>query len=186
MNGNCHFVFGAALGTAFSLNMELIASALPNLSPTSETATLFVLGGILGGIFPDIDNPTSYFGKLASPISKIFGSIGKATGKTGKNHRGIMHDPIVYLAGLALCYFYFPPLIGFFVGCLSHLFLDMFNPSGIPFLFGAAHLHLGKIVSGSKNSITFTWINVVLVLLIGLGIKSGIFSDLTNILQNNY
>ncbi len=185
MNGNCHFVFGAALGTALSLNMELIASALPNLSHSPETTTLFVMGGILGGIFPDIDNPASYFGKLASPISKAVGSFGKLTGKTGKNHRGIMHDPIVYLAGLVFCYFCFTPLVGFFVGCLSHLFLDMFNPSGIPFLFGAAHLHLGKIVSGSKSSVIFTWISVALVLLASLAVKTEIILKITNVLQNN-
>lgn len=185
MNGNCHFVFGAALGTSISVNIELIASALPNIAHTPETVTLFIMGGVLGGIFPDIDNPTSYFGKLASPISKIFGSIGKATGKTGKNHRGIMHDPALYIACLLICYFYFSPLIGFFVGCLSHLFLDMFNPSGIPFLFGAAHLHLGKITSGSKGSIVFTWIMTVLVLAAGILLKIN-FHQLTDILQNNY
>lgn len=175
MNGNCHFVFGAAVGTVLSINMGLIASALPNLAPSAETAVLFIMGGALGGVFPDIDNPSSYFGKLTSPLSKAFGSVGKLTGKTGKNHRGIMHDPIIYLAGLALCYFYFTPLVGFFAGCLSHLFLDMFNPSGIPFLFGVARLHLGKIESGSKAAIAFTWTAVIFVLVVGLLIKFKIF-----------
>ena len=171
MNGNCHFVFGAALGTALAVNVGAISSVLENVTATPETATLLVLGGLIGGIFPDIDNPKSYVGKLAAPVSTAIGKVGKATGKVGKQHRGILHDPAVYIAGLILCYLYFPPLVGFFVGCLSHTFLDMFNPMGVPFLFGVSHLHLGKIPSGSKASVIFTWVNVFMVLIAGICLK---------------
>jgi membrane-bound metal-dependent hydrolase YbcI (DUF457 family) len=61
------------------------------------------------------------------------------------------------------------PLTGLFIGCLTHVFLDMFNPAGVPFMLGTKHLHLGKIYSGSKESVIFTWINVVLTLCIGIG-----------------
>lgn len=181
MNGNCHFVFGAALGTALAMNVGAISSVLGNVSPTPETTTLLVLGGLIGGIFPDIDNPNSYIGKLTSPVSGIFGKLGKATGKTGKNHRGILHDPAVYIAGLILCYLYFPPLVGFFVGCLSHMFLDMFNPMGVPFLFGAAHLHLGNIPSGSKSGVVFTWTNVTFVLVVAIIVKIGLFDKIIRV-----
>lgn len=174
MNGNCHFVYGASIATALCMNLNTIAEHLPNLSPTPETATLFVLGGLIGGIFPDVDNPSSYVGKLSSPISKMFGAIGVFSGKTGSRHRGILHDPIVYLIGLYLCYCHFTPLVGFFIGCLSHLFLDMFNPSGVPFLFGVKHLRLMKIPSGSRESIIFTWLNVVLTLVIGFAFYIGL------------
>ncbi len=179
MNGNCHFVYGAAIGTALTLCSEQLALLLPSITASPETSTLFVLGGLLGGIFPDIDNPVSYVGKLTVPVSSLLGTIGKATGKTGKHHRGILHDPIVYITGIILCYLYFTPLLGFFAGCLSHLFLDMFNPSGIPFLFGVKHLHLGKMPSGSTSSVIFTWINVALVIALGVFIKYG----LTNFIQ---
>lgn len=169
MNGNCHFVFGAALGTALAMNADTISSVLGNVTATPETSTLLVLGGLIGGIFPDIDNPNSYVGKLSAPVSTALGKIGKAIRAAGgKNHRGIMHDLAVYITGLILCYLHFPPLVGFFAGCLSHLFLDMFNPMGVPFLFGAFHLHLGKIPSGSKSGIIFTWVNVVMVLTAGI------------------
>jgi membrane-bound metal-dependent hydrolase YbcI (DUF457 family) len=175
MNGNCHFVFGAAVGTALTLNMGLLSSALTNITPTPETATLLVLGGIMGGIFPDIDNPVSYMGKMTVPLSTGLGMIGKAMGKAGKNHRGVLHDPLTYLVGLFLCYQYFIPLVGFFVGCLSHLFLDMFNPSGIPFLLGVKRLRIGKIVSGSKESIIFTWVCVGVVLVAGIALSLGYY-----------
>lgn len=168
MNGNCHFLFGAAVSTALVLNLERIATLLPNISPAPETATLFVFGGLIGGIFPDIDNPTSYMGKLSSPLSKAIGAVGVLSGNTGSRHRGILHDAVVYLLGLYLSYNFFTPLVGFFIGCLSHLYLDMFNPAGIPFLFGVKHLRLMKIPSGSRESVIFTWLNVVLVLVIGL------------------
>ena len=180
MNGNCHFVFGAAVGTALSINMGLISSTLPNLISSPETTTLFILGGIMGGILPDIDNPVSYVGKLTVPLSTIIGKFGEATGNTGKNHRGILHDPIVYLTGLVLSYFYCPSLIGLFIGCLSHIFLDMFNPSGVPFLFGIKRIHLGKIYSGSKESVVFTWVCVFLTFAISFLFRFNLIDKITN------
>lgn len=175
MNGNCHFMYGATIGTVLAMNMDKLSEYLPCLSSSMETTTLFVLGGLIGGIFPDIDNPVSYVGKLTAPVSKFFGFFGKLTGKSGKNHRGIMHDPIMYLIGLYLSYVYFTPLVGFFIGCLSHLFLDMFNPSGVPFLFGVKHIRLMKIPSGSRESVIFTWLNVVLAFVLGFTVKMGLF-----------
>ena len=170
MNGNCHFVYGASTGIAIAMNVDKVATVLPAITNTPETATLFVLGGLLGGIFPDIDNPTSYMGKLSAPVSTVIGFINEKLGKTGANHRGILHDPIIYLAGLVLSYFFLSPLIGFFVGCLSHLFLDMFNPKGIPFLF-VKRIRLGNLKSGELGSVLFTWICFVVTLSIGFVFK---------------
>lgn len=167
MNGNCHFIFGTALGTALAVNVSRIAEVLPEIHSSSEMQTLFILGGVIGGIFPDIDNPASYMGKLSVPVSTWIGEVSKVFGKTEQKHRGLLHDPAVYLIGLILAYLNCPAWCGFFIGCLSHLFLDMFNPSGVPFLLGIRHLHLGKIVSGSKESVIFTWLCTAGVLLIG-------------------
>ena len=174
MNGNCHFVFGAAIGSMCALNLAMINANLPNISLTPETATLFVLGGITGGIFPDIDNSNSHMGKLSVPVSTCINAVGGLFGKKGQHHRGIMHDPLVYIAGLVLSYLFFAPMVGFFLGGLSHIYLDLFNPAGVPFLLGAKHLHLGKIASGSKESVLFTWINVALVLATGFILRLGI------------
>ncbi len=174
MNGNCHFVFGASIGAALAMNVDLISTPFPNITATPETATLLVLGGLIGSIFPDIDNPNSYIGKLTTPVSTVIGHISEAFGKTGSHHRGVLHDLSVYVAGLVLSYMYFSPLIGFFIGCLSHLFLDMFNPMGIPVLFGVSKIHLGKIKSGSKESVIFTWIFSIAVLTLGILINLNI------------
>lgn len=167
MNGNCHFVHGAAVGSMLALNIATVSNAIPNITNTPETATLFVLGGVLGGIFPDIDNPSSHMGSLSAPVSTIIGKINEKLGKVGSNHRGILHDPTVYIAGLILSYLFFTPLIGFFVGCLCHLFLDMFNPKGIPFLF-FKRIRLGKFKSGEIGSIVFTWFCVIVTITVGV------------------
>ena len=39
MNGNCHFVYGAATGSMIALNVANIATVLPNATATPETAT---------------------------------------------------------------------------------------------------------------------------------------------------
>lgn len=170
MNGNCHFVYGATVGSMVALNLDTISTILPSITNTQETLTLFVLGGIIGGIFPDIDNPSSHMGKLSAPVSTAIGVINKKLGKVGANHRGILHDPIVYLIGLILSYVYNPSLIGIFIGCLSHLFLDMFNPKGIPF-FIFRKISLGKFDSGEIGSIIFTWICVAISLIIGITVN---------------
>lgn len=167
MNGNCHFIFSATVGSMLALNVDKISAVFPQVSNTPETATLFVLGGLIGGIFPDIDNPSSYMGRLSAPVSTVIGKANTILGKVGANHRGILHDPTVYLIGLFLSYLYLPSLIGFFIGCLSHILLDMFNPKGVPFLF-IYRLRLGNINSGDIMSIIFTWFLVGASLGIGI------------------
>lgn len=175
MNGNCHFIFGASVGCAMALNLDTIHNLLPNIADTPETMTLFILGGLIGGIFPDIDNPNSYMGKLSVPVSSFIGKISEFFGKKGVHHRGLLHDPAVYIAGIVLSYLYIPSLVGFFIGCFSHLFLDMLNPSGIPFLLGSIKLHLANIRSGSKAGTLVTWASSVSAVVIGLAIRTGDF-----------
>lgn len=153
MNGNCHFVFAGAVGVS--------ASLLFGLDETQTT--LMIATSLIGGIFPDIDNPKSNMGQLSKPVSTIIGKIGNAIGKSGTHHRGIFHDPMLYAIGLIFTYLYFPPLIGFFIGAFSHLFLDMMNPSGIR-LCGVKFLRLAKVPSGSKESVVLTWIFTFIVL----------------------
>ena len=174
MNGNCHFIFGAATASAVVMNLDKISLALPVLANDSATATLIITSGLLGSIFPDIDNPTSHMGKLSYPVSHWISELNAFSGKTKMYHRGVLHDAGVYMIALFLCYLYFPPLCGFFLGCLSHVFLDMFNPVGVPFLLGKRNLHLGKVKSGSKASVILTWICVIGVLTLGICIHLGL------------
>lgn len=90
-----------------------------------------IIGTLIGAIFPDIDHPSSKFGKLfyllSLPIYKIFG------------HRGFTHS---LTAWLIIVYFFKKIknifLIskelthGFLLGYLSHLIADMLTFKGIP------------------------------------------------------
>jgi inner membrane protein len=174
MDGNCHFLFGTAVGIAFALNVDYLSVYLPNLTVSPEMATLFVLGGCLGGIFPDIDNPKSHMGKLSRPVSTYISKVNAFFGRKTKAHRGMLHDPMVYIILTVLSYFYFSPLLGFLIGCLSHVYLDAFNPMGVPCL--GRNLRFAKIPSGSKRSVAFTWVNVYLILLTGTIIQTGILN----------
>ena len=174
MNGNCHLLFGITCGTAIAVNLDKIQAVFPCLCNTPEMATLFVLGGAVGGIFPDIDNPKSYMGKLTVPVSTVIGEIGACFGKKDSNHRGILHDPIVYILGLWLSYEFCPALVGLFFGALTHLYLDMFNPSGVPFLLGFTKIRLASIKSGSRGSTIFTWINIAIIILITIVVKTNV------------
>lgn len=176
MNGNCHCMLGITIGAMLALNMDLLSNTFPNIECCKETATLLIEGCVIGSIFPDIDNPKSFMGRLSLPISKHIDKIGKKFGKGGKYHRGLFHDIFAYSIGLLLAYFCFPPLIGFFVGCISHIYLDLFNPTGIPSLIRNKNLHFGNILSGSKQAISFTRLNVVLVILLGLLTKFNLLS----------
>lgn len=171
MNGNCHFMFGTAAGLAIAFNLNSIAEYLPEITDTPEMRTLFVLGGMIGGILPDIDCPNSYIGKMAVPVSTLIGAVQKKSGKSEYKHRGLFHDPAVYLAALYLSYNNYPALMGLFTGCLTHILLDLFNPAGVPFLFGVKHLRIANFKSGSRESIIFTWISTAIVLITGFAIR---------------
>ncbi len=171
MNGTCHLAFGTAVAAATAVNLEAISNTFPNIAYSSEMGTLLILGGIVGSLLPDIDAPQSYVGKLCSPVSRVFGRLRKMQGKEEWQHRGIMHDAAIYIAGLLLSYLYFSPLIGLFIGCLTHIFLDMFNPMGVPFLFGVKRLRIAKIKSGEKGAVLFTRMCTAVMLLLGIGIK---------------
>lgn len=179
MNGSCHFAYSLAIGSMLVVNLGMINSVLPNISSTPETATLLIMGNIIGGVLPDMDNPKSSVAKLTNPLSSAIIKLGKRFGRGGKYHRGILHDPIIYFAGLFLSYFFFPPLIGIFVGAISHIYLDLFNPVGLPLLFGLKYINIADINSGSTNAKVFTYMNVGMVLIIGIGLKIGLFLPIT-------
>lgn len=161
MNGNCHLIFGTAIGTAVCMGIK--ADAME--------CTLLMSTCIIGSVFPDIDNPNSHIGGLTVPISSLIGKVSEIFGKTGSRHRGIFHDLFIYLLGFYLSYMYFQPILGFFIGTLSHLFLDMLNPSGIPFFFGILKIRLAKIISGSLTSIITSSILSIIVIGIGIYLK---------------
>ncbi len=161
MNGNCHLIFGTAVGTAVCMGLK---------ADITE-CTLIMSTCIIGSVFPDIDNPNSHIGGLTVPISTVIGKVSELFGKTGSRHRGIFHDLFIYLLGFYLSFMYFRPVLGFCIGTLSHLFLDMFNPSGIPFFFGMLRIRIARIISGSTASIIISFILSVIAIGFGIYLK---------------
>ena len=172
MNGNCHFIFGASVGALSSVLLQTDAT---------QTA-LMVSTCLIGSIFPDIDNPNSNFGQLTKPVSTIIGKIHKAEGKKAYQHRGILHSLTLYSVGLILSYLFFPYLLGFFVGALSHIFLDMFSPSGVPvFLF--RRIRLARVPSSEVKVCTILT-GLLTVFAIGMAIycyNFGVYLDIQSI-----
>ena len=161
MNGNCHLVFGAATGTAVCLLLKTDAA----------TSSAIISTCLIGSLLPDIDNPESHIAKLTVPVSSLIGKISEAFGKTGWNHRGIFHSILPYILGLYLSFTRFRPILGLFIGALSHLFLDSFNPSGIPVLFGFKRLRFARIKSESVSGIILTWMFTFLIVLSAVYIR---------------
>lgn len=82
MNGNCHFIYAGAVTGMLALNIDKLPLGMEN---NSTTAALLILGGLIGGIFPDIDNPNSYMGKLSVPVSTCIAKISEGFGKKEKS-----------------------------------------------------------------------------------------------------
>lgn len=113
-----------------------------NLYDICIILSLYIVSLYLGSLFPDIDHPKSYLGSKLSIISKFISSKFA--------HRSFTHSILLIyclillftLIGIILKIFYpyiysainiylFTIECGFVIGCLSHIFFDMFNPSGV-------------------------------------------------------
>lgn len=135
-----------------------------NSDITSVEGVIFISGTVIGSLFPDIDHRGSYIGRKAKVTSAITHFL--------FGHRGVTHSPIAMGIFTFLLYFLskafiVSPLVklwfvGFFLGILSHIFLDMLTKGGVPLLFPF-----------SKNRISLTnmktgsvWENVVMIIMV--------------------
>ena len=153
--------------------LGIVTLMQPDL-PTMSLATVLVaiLANQLGGIAPDIDQPTAPFWRNL-PIGGIFGRmIGKMLG----GHRFLTHS----LVGVALMGFLVHLLLGFIhpimpsvqtdivwwafmIGMVSHLVMDSFTKEGVPWLlpipvkFGIPPIKRLRITTGtwSENLVVF-------------------------------
>lgn len=108
MIGITHLCFGIMISQFLSLNQYQLIPVL------------------IGCLLPDIDNPKSLLGGMISGLSsKIYLKF---------DHRGFTHS--LMFAGIISWTALVIPLLWYFVlGILSHLLLDMINPSGIELLW---------------------------------------------------
>ena len=149
---------------AFTSLVVVVAVCQP-ATVSLSTLLLSVLANQIGGIIPDVDQPTAPFWRNL-PIGNIFG---KMFGKLSGGHRFITHSilgvvlfSLAVRAGLA----FISPLLGhtntgyiwwaFIIGMISHLFMDSLTKEGVPLLlpipwhFGLPPLKKLRITTGKK------------------------------------
>lgn len=124
-----------------ALGVVVLLHPVNNL--TLATGATAVIANLIGGIAPDIDQPTAPFWRNL-PIG---GVIGRILDPLLGGHRFLSHSLIgVFLFGAGFYYllnFLHPSMPhidinvvwwAFMIGFLSHLFMDMFTREGVPWL----------------------------------------------------
>jgi inner membrane protein len=176
MTGRTH---DAAAITALGLTLAL--HPIPDI--TLATALIAILANQIGGIAPDIDQPTAPFWRNL-PIGALFGRF---TDKLLGGHRFLTHSllgaaALGFLAHWLLVFL--RPIMphtdtnlvwyAFMIGLISHLIMDTFTKEGVPWLlpipfkFGIPPLRALRLTTGKfiENFIIFPaliLINIYLV-----------------------
>jgi inner membrane protein len=123
--------------------LGIVVLATPLRTMTLSTALLAVLANQIGGIAPDIDQPTAPLWRNL-PIGKI---VGKVTDKFLGGHRFLTHSILglaLFSALAALLLKFLHPLMlhsnahyiwwAFVIGMASHLVMDTLTKEGVPWL----------------------------------------------------
>lgn len=143
--------------------LGVVAMLAPPPALTLATALAAVLANLIGGIAPDIDEPTAPFWRNL-PVMRLFGRF---AGRILGGHRFLTHSLLgVALFGLGarLLLEFLSPLMGnidrdivwiaFMIGLLSHLVMDSFTKEGVPWLlplpfkFGFPPLRALRLTTG--------------------------------------
>lgn len=123
--------------------LGVVVLSQPPRTVTLVTAMVAVLANLIGGIVPDVDQPTAPFWRNL-PVGRYFGRIFSAV---HGGHRFVTHS----LLGLALFGFGAHWLLvalhpvmssvdidlvwgAFMIGMVSHLIMDTFTKEGVPWL----------------------------------------------------
>lgn len=147
-----------------------------------STAIVAVIANLIGGITPDIDQPTAPFWRNL-PIGNVFG---RTFGKLSGGHRFLTHS----IAGAVLIGFgvhwllvFFSPVMGridigyvwwaYMIGLVSHLVMDMLTKEGVP-LFIPIPVKIGFPPIKSLRITTDKWVEN-LVIFPGLIILNGVW-----------
>ena len=168
---------------------------LPSIS--LGTAIACLLANQLGGIAPDIDQPTAPLWRNL-PVAGLFGKI---ISKMLGGHRFLTHSLLgVALLGwlvkllLAFIHPFFPQLNSgyifwaFIIGVLSHLVMDSFTKEGVPWLlpfpykFGFPPIKKLRVVTGKKLESFVIFPTIVVFDLVFCALY---YQDLINLLHNH-
>lgn len=129
---------------------HLVAGVMFSLACTcSAPATVLVCAGAL---LPDIDKSTTTLGKKFKFISSFL------------KHRGFTHSLLFFILSSMIS-----PYLG--IGVLTHIILDMFNPTGVELLFPfgkkISFPIVGKwFVTGTVSEDVFRYVLYVLIAII--------------------
>lgn len=148
--------------------LGIIVLTQPPHTVTLATALVAVLANLIGGIAPDIDQPTAPFWRNL-PVAGYFGRI---FGAVIGGHRFLTHSligvaAVGYLVHLFLAFIH--PLIpavdiqlvwwAFMIGMVSHLIMDTFTKEGVPWLlpipfkFGFPPIKRLRITTGKSAEV---------------------------------
>jgi len=180
---------------ALTLLMAVVIIVPPG-NKTVATALAAVLANQLGGIAPDIDQPTAPLWRNL-PVGRY---IGKVFGALVGGHRFLSHSLLglglfSVLAGLFLQFA--QPLmpridigfvwLAFIVGMVSHLLMDTFTKEGVPWLlplpfkFGFPPLRAWRITTGKGVEM---YVVLPLLIIIAVWLASSHYDTLSLIVQN--
>lgn len=145
--------------------LGLVVIIAPVHSMRLSTVLIAILANQIGGIIPDIDQPTAPFWRNL-PVGHV---IGKVIDKLMGGHRYISHSLLGFiifgfLANLLLRFLHpiMPHVniqlvwIAFLIGMASHLLMDMLTKEGVPLLlplpikFGVPPLKVLRITTGKS------------------------------------
>lgn len=168
------------MAALLALTAYIIVSPPSNV--TASTILVALLANQIGGIVPDIDQPTAPFWRNL-PVGRYFGRV---FGALIGGHRFISHSVIglVFFGFLAklLLEFLHPLMpkvtidfvwLAFMIGMVSHLVMDMFTKEGVPWLlpitfkFGLPPLRRLRLTTG-KNIELFVVLPALTLMLIWL------------------
>lgn len=144
-----------------ALSIITLTHPLPHM--TLATGLVAVFGNLIGGIAPDIDQPTAPLWRNL-PVGKY---VGKTLDRLLGGHRFLSHSILgIFLFGFAFHYLLqvltpsFPKLNmdviwwAFMIGFVSHLVMDTFTQEGVPWLlplpvkFGIPPLKAFRVPTG--------------------------------------
>ena len=149
------------------------ALALSNLLHAPATQmTMFLAGGVLGGLLPDIDHPASALGRRVLPLSMMLAAI--------FGHRGITHS-LIAVVGVSFAAWYAlhgfdwrpeysaPFVLGLSAGYLSHLLADWLTNTGVPLLWPMKRRFAAPVTISTGSPMEY---------LIALGLYAGLMLHL--------
>ncbi|HSW77987.1 MAG TPA: metal-dependent hydrolase [Candidatus Chromulinivoraceae bacterium] len=183
---------------AAATSLLAVIVVLPELPTiTLATAVIAILANQIGGIIPDIDQPTAPFWRNL-PIG---GVIGKIIGKMLGGHRFLTHSLLgLVLVGLLsrLLLNFLQPLLpsmqvtyvwwALMIGMLSHLIMDTITKEGVPWLlpipvkFGFPPIKQLRVTTGKW---TETLIVIPVLLIIASVLVSTHYAQLLSFLHNH-